>query len=160
MEADVRSVAYATEWGPGRIRFSDDDVVAIDLPRGGIAPRAGIDLPDPVVNLRSALEAFFAGRGPLPDGSGFAERAGTAFRRAVYRVVCAIPSGETLTYREVAARAGRPIAARAVGPAMAQNRFAPVIPCHRVVGSDRALRGYGGGVEMKRVLLEREGAWT
>ena len=63
-----------------------------------------------------------------------------------------------MTYAEVAAEAGRPGAARAVGTAMAANRFAPVIPCHRVVGSDGSLRGYGGGLEMKRSLLAVERA--
>ena len=92
----------------------------------------------------------------MPDGTGFAETATTPFRRRVYGIVCAIPPGQTRTYREVAVVAGSPLAARAVGTAMAENRFAPLIPCHRVVGSDGALHGYGGGLKMKQALLLRE----
>lgn len=103
------------------------------------------------------LEAYWAGSGDLPalPGTG---TAGSAFRDEVYRVVCSIPSGSTLTYAEVAERAGRPGAARAVGAAMAANRLAPIVPCHRVVGSDGSLRGYAGGLSMKRHLIEMERA--
>jgi len=72
--------------------------------------------------------------------------------------VASIPRGATMTYATVAAAVGRPGAARAVGAAMAANRFAPVIPCHRVVGSDGTLRGYAGGLEMKLRMLVMEGA--
>jgi O-6-methylguanine DNA methyltransferase len=65
-----------------------------------------------------------------------------------------------MTYAAVAAAVGRPGAARAVGAAMAANRFAPMIPCHRVVGSDGSLRGYAGGVEMKRYLITLEAGST
>ncbi len=80
----------------------------------------------------------------------------TDFETTVYRIVAAIPAGATMTYAEVADQAGRPGAARAVGAAMAKNRFAPMIPCHRVVGSDGSLRGYAGGLDMKRQLLAME----
>ena len=63
-----------------------------------------------------------------------------------------------MTYADVAALVGRPRAARAVGAAMAKNRFAPMIPCHRVIGTDGSLRGYAGGIEMKRRLLDMEAA--
>jgi methylated-DNA-[protein]-cysteine S-methyltransferase len=86
-------------------------------------------------------------------------RAGaTPFLKRVYEAVVEIPPGETKTYAEVAELARRPGAARAVGAAMARNPFAPLIPCHRVVGSDGRLTGYGGGLDMKRQLLEMEGA--
>ena len=85
-----------------------------------------------------------------------AAAASTDLQAAIYDVVSAIPAGETMTYRQVAEAVGRQGAARAVGAAMAANRFAPMIPCHRVVGSDGTLRGYAGGLEMKRALLEME----
>jgi O-6-methylguanine DNA methyltransferase len=69
-----------------------------------------------------------------------------------------IPAGETLTYAEVAARVGKPAAARAVGRVMATNPLPLVVPCHRVVGSDGTLRGFGGGLWMKEALLSAEGA--
>jgi O-6-methylguanine DNA methyltransferase len=74
----------------------------------------------------------------------------------IYERVVAIPPGSTLTYAEVARECGAPGAARAVGAAMAENPVAPLIPCHRVVGSDGSLRGYAGGIEMKRRLLDME----
>jgi len=76
----------------------------------------------------------------------------------VYRAVTAIPPGNTMTYADVASQVGHPGAARAIGAAMAKNRFAPMIPCHRVVGTDGSLRGYAGGIAMKRHLLEVEAA--
>lgn len=139
--------------------FDDQGVVGLVLP-GREAPGLITDMvPPEVAGLCDRLKAYFTARGDLPDGKPFVERAGsTAFTRRIYEVVCSIPRGATMTYAEVAAEAGRPGAARAVGTAMAANRFAPVIPCHRVVGSDGSLRGYGGGLEMKRSLLAVERA--
>jgi O-6-methylguanine DNA methyltransferase len=78
------------------------------------------------------------------------------FDSAVYRVVAAIPSGETLTYGEVAAMAGSPGAARAVGNAMARCPLFPAVPCHRVVRAVDGWSGWGGDVVLKRRLLEAE----
>jgi len=80
----------------------------------------------------------------------------TEFESAVRDVVRHIPGGSTMSYGEVAAAAGRPGAARAVGRVMATNPVPPFIPCHRVVAADGGLGGYGGGLEMKLRLLERE----
>jgi methylated-DNA-[protein]-cysteine S-methyltransferase len=80
----------------------------------------------------------------------------TPFERQILEVVCSIPAGSSMTYGAVAAAAGRPGAARAVGAALARNPFPPAIPCHRVVGADGGLRGYRGGIEMKRRLLQAE----
>jgi methylated-DNA-[protein]-cysteine S-methyltransferase len=76
--------------------------------------------------------------------------------RRIYERCRAIPPGQVLTYAELAAEAGRPGAARAVGRAMATNPWPIAIPCHRVVGSDGTLRGYGGGLPMKAALLAFE----
>jgi len=83
---------------------------------------------------------------------------GTAFELQVWRALCDIPAGETRNYAEVAKAVGRPGADRAVGRANGRNRVAILIPCHRVIGADGRLTGYGGGMERKRALLEHEGA--
>lgn len=82
------------------------------------------------------------------------------FRRRVYEAARRIPPGKTLSYGELAARLGKPAAARAVGHALGRNPFALVVPCHRVLGRDGQLRGFSaeGGVSTKRRLLELEGA--
>lgn len=81
----------------------------------------------------------------------------TEFQENVIRVVRAIPSGETMSYAQVAYRAGRPGAARAVGNMMKANRN-PDVPCHRVIKSDGTLGGYNGNLGKKRDLLVAEGA--
>lgn len=82
----------------------------------------------------------------------------TAFQRHVWLAVREIPRGETRSYGQIARQMGRPRAARAVGRALASNPLPIVVPCHRVVGSDGNLGGFGGGLEMKRRLLEMENA--
>ncbi|MBI4432982.1 MAG: MGMT family protein [Candidatus Omnitrophica bacterium] len=83
----------------------------------------------------------------------------SAFYRAVWRACGRIPKGQVRTYGWIARKIGRPRAARAVGRALAANPFAPVIPCHRVVGADGSLTGYSGpgGIQAKRRLLKKEG---
>jgi AraC family transcriptional regulator of adaptative response/methylated-DNA-[protein]-cysteine methyltransferase len=81
---------------------------------------------------------------------------GTAFQRRVWRALCEVKSGETVSYGEIAKRIGAPAAVRAVAGACAANALAIAIPCHRVVRSDGALSGYRWGIERKRMLLERE----
>ena len=83
---------------------------------------------------------------------------GPSFRREVLEETLRIPSGETRTYGWLAERVGRPRAARAVGRVMATNPLPLVVPCHRVVGSNGSLTGYGGGLRMKDALLKAEGA--
>jgi methylated-DNA-[protein]-cysteine S-methyltransferase len=83
---------------------------------------------------------------------------GTDFQRQVWAITRAIPRGQVLTYGEIAREAGSPGAARAVGQAMARNPWPIVVPCHRVVGSDGSLTGFGGGLDMKRRMLAMEGA--
>ena len=84
--------------------------------------------------------------------------AGTPFQQAVWRALRRIPTGETLSYAELARRIGRPGAVRAVGRANGANPASIVVPCHRVIGSDGTLTGYGGGIERKRWLLAHERA--
>ena len=83
---------------------------------------------------------------------------GTPFQRAVWDALTEIPYGETRSYGEIARRVGKPRAARAVGMANNANPIAVVVPCHRVVGADGSLTGYGGGLGRKRLLLDLERA--
>jgi methylated-DNA-[protein]-cysteine S-methyltransferase len=83
---------------------------------------------------------------------------GTAFQRRVWDELVRIPYGETLSYHQLATRVGNPAATRAVARANATNPIAIVVPCHRVIGADGSLTGYGGGLDRKRLLLELEGA--
>lgn len=100
------------------------------------------------------LEAFLRGERTAFD-LPLAPR-GTPFQRRVWEELARIPYGEAISYRELAARVGRPTASRAVGRANATNPIPIVVPCHRVVGADGSLTGYAGGVALKAALLELE----
>lgn len=81
---------------------------------------------------------------------------GTEFQMTVWRELCNIPFGETISYAELARRIGRPTASRAVGHSNARNPISIIVPCHRVIGADHSLTGYAGGLDRKRTLLEHE----
>jgi methylated-DNA-[protein]-cysteine S-methyltransferase len=102
-----------------------------------------------------ALEAYFDGDfaaiAGLPMAAG-----GTEFQREVWAALCAIPVGTTTSYGALAAKLGRPKAVRAVGLANGANPISIFVPCHRVIGADASLTGYGGGLERKRWLLAHE----
>jgi methylated-DNA-[protein]-cysteine S-methyltransferase len=102
-----------------------------------------------------SLLAYFAGEldaiTALPTAAG-----GTPFQRAVWSALRRIPVGRTVSYGALAAEIGRPKAVRAVGLANGANPIAIVVPCHRVIGADASLTGYGGGIERKRWLLAHE----
>jgi len=82
---------------------------------------------------------------------------GTAFQKQVWQALRRIPSGSTISYAELARRIGNPSAIRAVGTANGANPVAVIVPCHRVIGSDGGLTGYGGGLDRKQWLLTHEG---
>jgi methylated-DNA-[protein]-cysteine S-methyltransferase len=84
---------------------------------------------------------------------------GTAFQQAVWKAISTVSFGSTLTYVELARRAGCPGAARAAGAATGRNPLTLVVPCHRIVGSDGSLTGYAGGLHRKQALLQLEGLW-
>lgn len=105
--------------------------------------------------LTSALGAYFAGDLRAIDRLPV-EAAGTPFQREVWRALREIPCGTTISYAELARRIGRPAAVRAVGLANGTNPIGVVVPCHRVIGSNGSLTGYGGGIERKRWLLDHE----
>ena len=110
--------------------------------------------------VRALAEGRAADAAALIDWDGLSAngRSIDGFRRAVMEETLRIPRGETRTYGWLAGRVGRPRAARAVGRVMATNPLPIVVPCHRVVGSDGSLRGYGAGLPMKEALLRAEGA--
>jgi O-6-methylguanine DNA methyltransferase len=102
------------------------------------------------------LEEYFAGHRREFDFP--LDLRGTEFQLACWRALLAIPYGETRTYADIARAVGRPQGFRAVGMANNRNLIAIVVPCHRVIASDGTLCGYGGGLDVKRKLLELEGA--
>lgn len=104
------------------------------------------------------LGEYFAGR--RRQFSFPLDLRGTDFQLACWRALIAIPYGETRTYADIARAVGRPQGFRAVGMANNRNPVAIVVPCHRVIASDGTLCGYGGGLDVKRKLLELEGALT
>ena len=107
--------------------------------------------------IRTRLEAYFAGEeadlDAIPVKTG-----GTAFQERVWAALREIRFGQTTSYGKLAATLGMPTACRAVGMANGANPVSIVVPCHRVIGSDGTLTGYGGGIERKRWLLDHEGA--
>jgi methylated-DNA-[protein]-cysteine S-methyltransferase len=107
-------------------------------------------------NPRRALEAYFAGDLTAIDALTVETR-GTPFQREVWAALRGIRVGSTISYGQLATKLDRPKAVRAVGLANGANPVAIVVPCHRVIGSDASLTGYGGGLERKRWLLEHEG---
>jgi methylated-DNA-[protein]-cysteine S-methyltransferase len=104
------------------------------------------------------LEAYFAGE--LTDFDVELDLQGTEFQRRVWKALLTIPFGDTRSYGEIAEQIGAPGAARAVGLANGHNPIAIVVPCHRVIGANGSLTGFGGGLDRKRTLLELENQRT
>jgi methylated-DNA-[protein]-cysteine S-methyltransferase len=110
---------------------------------------------DPVLAAAAGqLDAYF--RGQLTSFDLPLALEGTQFQRCVWAALQSIPYGETISYGELARRIGQPSASRAVGLANGRNPVAIVVPCHRVIGADGSLTGYGGGMDRKRFLLALE----
>lgn len=105
--------------------------------------------------LARELDEYFAGK--LRQFTVSLNLRGTVFQRQVWDLLCGIPYGEMRSYREVAQALGKPKAPRAVGQAIGSNPVSIVVPCHRVIGSDGRLTGYGGGLRRKQALLDLEG---
>ena len=106
------------------------------------------------VAAREQLDEYFAGTRTSFDLSLLLN--GDAFQALVWAELQRIPYGETVSYGQIAREIGRPDAARAVGLANGRNPIAVIVPCHRVIGADGSLTGYGGGLERKRLLLDLE----
>lgn len=126
-----------------------------------VGPGAAATTGEPAAAVRAALEAYFAGdrhalaRAPwsLDDAPG-----ADGFHGRVWRALAEVPAGTTISYGEMARRAGEPGAAQAAGVALNRNPLPLVLPCHRVIGADGAMVGFGGGLERKTWLLRHEGA--
>ena len=144
------TVAVDTDVCPFAITVEDETVTRIELNKRGSRPAAGEFERRVVRELKeyaSGVRTEFTFP-VLPEG--------TAFDRQVWVAVAEIPYGETATYGDIARRLGKPGAARAVGTANGRNPVPPVIPCHRVVAAGGGLGGYGGGLPLKRKLLDLE----
>lgn len=150
--------------GPIAIALTEDGRLrALELPAGGRSGRTrlearfpGCKRVSPPPAIARSFRRYFAGQlGALdeieiePEGSAFFQKVWTVLRR--------VKPGQTVSYKELARRAGKPSAVRASASANARNPIALVVPCHRVIGSDGHLCGYGGGLEMKSWLLRHEG---
>ena len=112
---------------------------------------------DGVSPARQAMEAYFDGMLGAIDSLSV-KTGGTEFQRTVWAALRTIQAGTTTTYGNLAVRLGQPRAMRAVGTANGANPVGIIVPCHRVIGANAALTGYGGGIERKRWLLRHEGA--
>ena len=120
-----------------------------------LTPKPGwIQDPTAFEDIAVQLDAYFAGE--LTDFDLPLAPEGTSFQLTVWEALKSIPYGETISYGELAQEIGRPTASRAVGAANGRNPLPIVIPCHRVIGQDGSLTGYGGGLRFKKALLSLE----
>ncbi len=170
---ECERAGFRTAWGEGSVVVAGGRLVEVTLPslpvllaprkaimgaeRTSAGPSAG---PSAAWEWARELEAYFTRRRLTwsADEVELAHLGLTPFRLAVYRALLAVRPGAMVTYGELAAAAGRPGAARAVGTAMAENPIPIVVPCHRVVRSDGSLGPYGDDERWKPLLLTLEGA--
>lgn len=145
----------ATDRGLVRIAFDPVPGDLVERLAAAVGPRV-LRAPRRVDPVRRELDEYFEGRRHGFDLS-VDLRGLTPFSERVLGELALVPFGETATYAQLAARAGNPKAARAVGTIMNRNPVPIVLPCHRVVGADGSLVGYGGGLERKETLLRLEG---
>ena len=132
--------------------------LAAVLWRGEAAARGAVrdDGHAVLATARAQLLGYFAGRVIAFDLP--LDPVGTPFQRMVWAALATIPFGHTRSYRDIAVQIGQPTATRAVGAANGRNPLSIVVPCHRVIGANGSLTGFGGGLETKQWLLAHEGA--
>ena len=155
--AGVLYARLTTPVGPVVVAETDGGLLAVQFENGRRPRRvdpAWRQVEPGAIEAAVELTEYFAGARRAFDVR-FASQ-GTAFQRRVWSAVAAIPYGETRSYGAVASQIGAPSAVRAVGAANGQNPWPIVVPCHRVIGSDGSLTGYGGGLPIKRALLDFE----
>ena len=119
------------------------------------APESWCRAGDFLTEVKRQLQAYFSGT--RRDFELALLLNGTSFQKRVWEVLATVPYGSTTTYGELAAAIGNPKASRAVGMANARNPIPIIIPCHRVIGKNGTLTGFGGGLETKKALLQLEG---
>lgn len=148
---------YFYETSIGRIGIADNGEAVTGLFfAGDVNPPAGCTIAEtPLIKKASVqLNEYLEGKRKSFDVPVSLE--GTAFQKAVWEALTEIPYGETRSYRQIAERIGNPKACRAVGMANNKNPVAVIVPCHRVIGANGKLVGYGGGIDLKEKLLALE----
>ena len=154
---------YDSLAGPLIVAVSEKGLVALEFDRGKFPSSRDKNLTWELSEKKTKpytreLTEYFAGK--RREFSFPLDLRGTPFQLNCWRALLKIPYGETRTYADIARSVGQPQAFRAVGMANNRNPIAIVVPCHRVIASDGTLCGYGGGLDVKRKLLELEGALT
>jgi methylated-DNA-[protein]-cysteine S-methyltransferase len=155
---NTRSYAwYESPVGPLLLAGSGDGLAYVSF--SGLRHAVSVDPhwtqePSLFADAIQQLREYFAGQ--RKAFSLTLEPRGTEFQRAVWSELRRIPYGETISYKELAARIGKPNAVRAVGAANGANPIPIIIPCHRVIGNNGSLTGFGGGLPLKKRLLELE----
>jgi methylated-DNA-[protein]-cysteine S-methyltransferase len=137
------------------LHFGDADPAVHRTLRGWYPADAIEEHPDPA-GAATRLGRYFAGQLDAVDGIEV-ELNGTVFQKRVWNALLTVRAGRTAAYTEIARAIGAPSAIRAVGAANGANPVAVIVPCHRIIGSNGRLTGYGGGLDRKRWLLEHEG---
>lgn len=147
---------YFRQLSIGRIGIAEEDgsITNLYFEMDTVPPDAEMRETEVIKEGFRQLEAYLAG--DLESFSVPVAPRGTAFMSAVWKLLCAVPYGETASYKEIAAAAGNPKAYRAVGLASNRNPVPLFIPCHRVIGSNGKMVGYRGGLDVKSKLLELE----
>jgi len=160
LPAQTLQASITTPLGPMIVAVASQRVVGLWFADGAHVPlleHCGQVLNNPLVErVQSQLVSYLAGQRksfnlPLQLDTG------TPLQAAVWQALTTLPYGQTCSYGELAARVGRPRAARAVAAAVARNPISIVVPCHRVIGADGELTGYAGGLARKQALLTIEG---
>lgn len=127
--------------------YDSDSIIQTTHPENAATPL--------LIEAAKQLDAYLSGK--LKTFSLPLKPSGTPFMKEIWQLLLEIPYGETLTYKDIAIKAGRPNTARAVGHACNRNPIPIFIPCHRVIGTNNSLTGYAGGLPLKKYLLQLEG---
>ncbi len=141
-----------------RLVASNSGLTAVRFPPFGSSDGEPNDRHEILGRAADELHRYFAGT--LKEFGTPLDLRGTEFQLSVWNQLTRIPYGETRSYSQIAGAIGRPKSVRAVGAANGSNPVAIIVPCHRVIGSNGTLTGYGGGLPLKKRLLELEGAWS
>jgi len=152
---DTIWTTYESPLGTLTLVGGDAGLKGLLFPGGDRLDEADRDA-DAFTNITAALDQYFAGERRQFDVD--LDLHGTPFQLSVWEQLRAIPYGTTISYSELARRIGRQDRVRAVGGAVGRTPIPIIVPCHRVIGADGSLTGYGGGLPRKRTLLEHEGA--
>lgn len=149
--------SYHYDFPVGRLYIAESDGSLTDVSTKPV--EASTEKETPLISQAAGmLREYFDGKRKSFDGLPLSFE-GTEFQKKAWNALLAIPYGETRSYKDQAAATGNIKACRAVGAANGKNPISIIVPCHRVIGSDNSLVGYGGGLDMKRTLLGLERKW-